>query len=651
MKRNHYCNQLSEKDVGKEIILAGWVKSRRDHGPIIFLDLLDRFGITQLVFNSKENPQIHQQAESLKPYYVIAVKGKVIARLKGYENPNLPTGKIEINVTELEVLAKSDPLPVDIDSSCPKCGSINLSKSKIYGGHSVSARPEGGILPPVNMTHEYISVKCEKCGNIFNTTLSSSELLLKYRYLDLRRPEMMNNLIFRHKVVYKIREYLSRQGFTEVETPILTKSTPEGARDYLVPSRIFPGEFYALPQSPQLFKQILMIAGLDKYFQIARCFRDEDLRADRQPEFTQLDIEMSFVDENDVMSAMEEMLKELLRDVLSIEIKTPFPRLTYDDAMKYYGSDKPDLRFGMKLFDITGIVSGSDFKVFHETAKKGGVIKGIVMPGTKDLSRSEIDKLTALVKEFGAQGLVSYKVQNNTLTGAVAKYLSADVQKSVISAMDAKEGNFIFIIAGDVNMANTALGNLRVHLSNILSNDVIAMAPLQRDQKQSQFNLCWIVEFPLYTYNQELKRLDSVHHPFTSPRVEDIALLKTQPLKVKARAYDLVMNGVEVGGGSIRIHSSDLQKEMFTLLGISEQEAQDRFGFLIEALRYGAPPHGGIAFGIDRLIMLLLGLDSIRDVIAFPKTTSAACLMTGAPSDVTEEQLKELGVSVVKKEE
>jgi len=610
MKRNHYCNQLSEKDVGKEIILAGWVKSRRDHGPIIFLDLLDRFGITQLVFNSKENPQIHQQAESLKPYYVIAVKGKVIARLKGYENPNLPTGKIEINVTELEVLAKSDPLPVDIDSS----------------------------VQTVSGTKE-------------TTTLSSSELLLKYRYLDLRRPEMMNNLIFRHKVVYKIREYLSRQGFTEVETPILTKSTPEGARDYLVPSRIFPGEFYALPQSPQLFKQILMIAGLDKYFQIARCFRDEDLRADRQPEFTQLDIEMSFVDENDVMSAMEEMLKELLRDVLSIEIKTPFPRLTYDDAMKYYGSDKPDLRFGMKLFDITGIVSGSDFKVFHETAKKGGVIKGIVMPGTKDLSRSEIDKLTALVKEFGAQGLVSYKVQNNTLTGAVAKYLSADVQKSVISAMDAKEGNFIFIIAGDVNMANTALGNLRVHLSNILSNDVIAMAPLQRDQKQSQFNLCWIVEFPLYTYNQELKRLDSVHHPFTSPRVEDIALLKTQPLKVKARAYDLVMNGVEVGGGSIRIHSSDLQKEMFTLLGISEQEAQDRFGFLIEALRYGAPPHGGIAFGIDRLIMLLLGLDSIRDVIAFPKTTSAACLMTGAPSDVTEEQLKELGVSVVKKEE
>jgi len=601
MKRTCYCHQLNENNVGQEVILTGWVKSRRDHGPIIFLDLSDRFGVTQLVFNSKENPQIHQQAESLKPYYVIAVKGKVIARLKGYENPNRPTGKIEINVAELEVLAKSDPLPVDIDSS----------------------------VQTVSGTKE-------------TNTLSSSELLLKYRYLDLRRPEMMNNLIFRHKVVYKIREYLSRQGFTEVETPILTKSTPEGARDYLVPSRIFPGEFYALPQSPQLFKQILMIAGLDKYFQIARCFRDEDLRADRQPEFTQLDIEMSFVEENDVMSAMEDMFKELLRDVMSIEIKTPFPRLTYDDAMKYYGSDKPDLRFGMKLFDITGIVSGSDFKVFQETAKKGGVIKGIVMPGTKDLSRSEIDQLTALVKEFGAQGLVSYKVQNNTLTGAVAKYLSFDVQKSVISAMDAKEGNFIFIIAGDVNMANTALGNLRVHLSNKLAQDI--------DTKE-RFNLCWIVEFPLFGFNQELKRLDSVHHPFTSPRAEDVAFLKTEPLKVKARAYDLVMNGVEVGGGSIRIHSSDLQREIFTLLGISEKEAQDRFGFLIEALRYGAPPHGGIAFGIDRLIMLLFGLDSIRDVIAFPKTASATCLMTGAPSDVTEEQLKELGIGIIKKEE
>ncbi|MBI5778056.1 MAG: aspartate--tRNA ligase [Planctomycetes bacterium] len=608
MKRSYKCNELTEKNVSQEVILSGWVKSRRDHGPIIFLDLSDRFGVIQLVFNSQQRSDIHKQAELLKPNYVITVKGKVIARLKGYENPNLPTGKIEVNVTKVEVLAKSDPLPVDIDSS----------------------------VQTVSGTKEV-------------TTLSSSELLLKYRYLDLRRPEMMNNLIFRHKIVYKIREYLSHQGFTEVETPILTKSTPEGARDYLVPSRIFPGDFYALPQSPQLFKQILMIAGLDKYFQIARCFRDEDLRADRQPEFTQLDVEMSFVDETDVMTAMEGMLKELLRDVLSVEIKTPFPRLTYDDAMKYYGSDKPDLRFGMKLFDITDLVSKSDFKVFQETAKKGGVIKGIVAPtegspvgaAANDFSRSEIDKLTALVKEFGAQGLVSYKVQNNTLTGSVAKYLTADVQKSVISAMDAKEGNFIFIIAGDVNMANTALGNLRVHLSNKLAQDI---------KTKEQFNLCWIVEFPLYTYNQELKRLDSVHHPFTSPRMEDMPLLKTQPLKVKARAYDLVMNGVEVGGGSIRIHSSDLQKEIFTLLGISEQEAQDRFGFLIEALRYGAPPHGGIAFGIDRLIMLLLGLDSIRDVIAFPKTTSAACLMTGAPSDVTPEQLKELSISVTSKE-
>jgi aspartyl-tRNA synthetase len=600
MKRTHTCGELTEKDIAKEVVLVGWVKSRRDHGPIIFIDLSDRFGITQLVFNSEINSEIHHQAELLKPHYVIAIKGRVVERLKGYENPSLPTGKIEININEIEILSKSETLPVDIDST----------------DYRISGTKE------------------EDC-------VSSSELLLKYRYLDLRRPKMMNNLIARHKIVHKIRDFFNRKNFIEVETPILTKSTPEGARDYLVPSRIFPGEFYALPQSPQLFKQLLMIAGLDRYFQIARCFRDEDSRADRQPEFTQLDVEMSFVDENDVIATIEDMMKELIKEVLSIEIKTPFPRMTHLEAMNTYGTDGPDLRFGMKLHSVSDLLGKSNFKVFQETVENGGVIKGIVSPGNKntEFSRSEIDKLTDLVKEFGARGLISFKVQNNSLTGAIVKHLFPEVQHSLIERMQAKEGDFIFLIAGELNMVNQALGNLRIHLSNKLSQNI---------GSGENLSFCWVVEFPLFRYNEELKRLESEHHPFTSPRIEDIPLLKSAPLKVKSRAYDLIMNGIEIGGGSIRIHSSDLQKEIFGLLGISPEEARHRFGFLIEALRYGAPPHGGIALGLDRLVMLLLGKDSIRDVIAFPKTKSATCLMTNAPSEVSEEQLKELGISIAK---
>ena len=597
MKRTHTCGELSEKDLSKEVVLMGWVKSRRDHGHIIFIDLSDRYGTTQLVFNSQNNLNLHHNAELLKPYYVISIKGKVITRLEGYENPSMSTGKIEINVDEIEILAKSDTLPVNIDSS-----TYRLSESTDTEG------------------------------------VSSSELMMKYRYLDLRRPETMNTLIFRHRIIHKIREYLNRKCFIEVETPILTKSTPEGARDYLVPSRIFPGEFYALPQSPQLFKQLLMIAGLDKYFQIARCFRDEDLRADRQPEFTQLDIEMSFIDEEDIKVLIEEMMKELFADVFKIEIKTPFPRLTYDEAIQYYGTDKPDLRFEMRLYDVSNLVSKSDFKIFQETVKKSGLIKGIVAPTTKDneFSRGEIDKLTALAKEFGAQGLIALKVQNNSLVGTVAKYLSTQIQQFLIHNMQAQEDNFIFLVAGEPNMVNQALGNLRKHLSNklVLLN------------KEKIFNFCWVIEFPLFQYDNERKRLVSEHHPFTSPRIEDIPALKTAPLQIKSRAYDLVLNGVELGGGSIRIHSSDLQKEIFVLLGIESQEAHDRFGFLIEALRYGAPPHGGIAFGLDRLVRLLLGKDDIRDVMAFPKTGSATCPMTGAPSEVSAEQLKELGINI-----
>lgn len=636
MKRTHTCGELTENDVSKEVVLMGWVKSRRDHGNIIFIDLSDRFGITQLVFNPKNNSETYHQAELLKPYYVIAVKGKVIARLMGSENLKLPTtGKIEINVEELDVLSKSDPLPVDIDSSCPKCGGTNLIETKTFGS-GVGAGPEG-YKPSI--THWSYGFQCKDCGHVLSdSTVSSPELLLKYRYLDLRGPKMMNNLIFRHKIIHKIRDYFNRNGFIEIETPILTKSTPEGARDYIVPSRLFPGEFYALPQSPQLFKQLMMIAGLDKYFQIARCFRDEDLRADRQPEFTQLDVEMSFIDENDVISLIEEMMKELVPDVV-----TPFQRLTYEDAMKDYGTDRPDLRFGMKLYDVTNLLCKSDFKVFQETVKKTGIIKGLVAPSTKDeLSRKNIDEMTNYVKELGAQGLISFKVENNSLIGAIAKYLSPEIQHSLISIMGASEGNSIFIIAGNENIVNKALSFLRWFLSNTLKENL-------RLAQQNKFSFCWVTDFPLFRYNEELKKIESEHHPFTSPRAEDIPLPKSDPSRltgIKSRAYDLIINGIEVGGGSIRIHSSELQKEIFNLLGITPEEAQDRFGFLIEALRYGAPPHGGIALGIDRLVMLLLGKTSIRDVIAFPKTGSATCPLTGAPSDVSKEQLKELGINI-----
>ncbi|MFH1232153.1 MAG: aspartate--tRNA ligase [Planctomycetota bacterium] len=633
MKRTHTCGELTEKDISKEVILMGWVKSRRDHGGLIFIDLADRFGITQLVFNPKNNSETYHQAELLKPYYVIAVKGNVIARLTGSENPKLPTGKIEINVEELDALSKSDPLPVDIDSSCPKCRG-DLIKIKISSG--VGAGPEG-CKPSI--THWTYSFQCKDCGHVLSdSTISSPELLLKYRYLDLRNPVIMENLIFRHEIMHKIRNYFNRNGFIEIETPILTKSTPEGARDYIVPSRLFPGQVYALPQSPQLFKQLMMIAWLDKYFQIARCFRDEDLRADRQPEFTQLDVEMSFIDENDVISLIEEMMKELVPDVV-----TPFQRLTYEETMKYYGTDRPDLRFGMKLYDLSDLLGKSDFKVFQEIVKKSGIIKGLIAPSTKDeLSRKNIDEMTTDVKELGAQGLISFKVENNSLVGVVAKYLSPEIQHSLISIMGAKEGNSIFIIAGNENIVNKSLGYLRWFLSNTLKENL-------RLAHQNKFSFCWVTDFPLFRYNEELKKIESEHHPFTSPRVEDIPLLKSDPSRltgIKSRAYDLVMNGIEVGGGSIRIHSSELQKEIFNLLGITPEEAQDRFGFFIEALRYGAPPHGGIALGLDRLIMLLLGKDSIRDVIAFPKTGSATCPLTGAPSEISKEQLKELGINI-----
>ncbi|MEK7448033.1 MAG: aspartate--tRNA ligase, partial [Planctomycetota bacterium] len=496
------------------------------------------------------------------------------------------------------------------------------------------ARPEGGILPPVNMTHEYISVKCEKCGNTFNTTVSSSELLLKYRYLDLRRDEMKNNLVMRHKITQSIRNYFNRAGFIEVETPYLTKSTPEGARDYLVPSRIFPGKFFALPQSPQLFKQLLMVAGLDKYFQIVRCFRDEDLRAERQPEFTQVDVEMSFVDENDVMNLIEKMCAAIFSEVFNKKLTAPFARITYDEAMQRYGTDKPDLRFGLPLFEVTELMNRSDFRVFKEVIKSGGIVKGLKISQTKEgFSRKEIDQLTELAKESGAKGLVTLKVSGDALSGAVAKFFKPDLQSELMKKIEAGNDDLILLVGDRPEVGNQVLVTLRNYLGEKLG--LI---------DRSEFNFSWVIDFPLFEFDDENKRLSSKHHPFTAPQGAEIANLMKDPLKVKARAYDLVLNGVEVGGGSIRIHSSDLQKQIFKLLDISETEATEKFGFLLEAFKYGAPPHGGIALGLDRFVMLLLGRTSIREVIAFPKTTSSQCLLTGAPDTVSVKQLDELGV-------
>ena len=585
LKRSCYCGDLRRDQIGKEVTLMGWVNRRRDLGGVVFIDLRDREGIVQVVFNPEINLQAHQKASSLRNEYVIAVKGKVIERPQGTENPDLKTGQLEVRVGELFILSESNPVPFAIDE-------------------------EGEVAEP---------------------------LRLKYRYLDLRRSKMQKNLILRDRAAQSIRRYLHGQGFLEIETPFLTKSTPEGARDYLVPSRVNPGQFYALPQSPQLFKQLLMIAGFDRYFQLVKCFRDEDLRADRQPEFTQIDIEMSFIDREDVYAIMEGMMKTLFRDTLGLSLSTPFPRLTYEDSMARYGADNPDVRFGLEMTDVSGALGNTAFKVFADTLQRGGVVKA--MKVQKDFSRKDLDELNEFARELGAKGLAWLRVGPEgwpNITGPLAKFLSEEERAALGSALNPGAGEILLFMADSSKVVNDLMGRVRLHLGKKLG-----LIP------PGIFQFVWITDFPLLDYDEAEGRYTAKHHPFTSPLDEDLPFLTTDPGKVRAKAYDLVLNGSEVGGGSLRIYRREVQSLLFSKLGIGDAEAKEKFGFLLEALEYGAPPHGGIAFGFDRLVMILAGGESIRDVIAFPKTQKATDLMTEAPSAVDSRQLAELSLRVM----
>ena len=583
-QRTHTCGELRAEHAGQRVTLNGWVHRRRDHGGLIFIDLRDRYGITQVRFNPDVSGHALQEARELKSEYVISVTGTVEKRPEGMVNPNLATGEIELAAEELIVLSSARTTPFLIDDRIE----------------------------------------------------ASEELRLKYRYLDLRRPEMQKNLLLRNKLYQAVRTYFAQHNFVEIETPFLMRSTPEGARDFLVPSRIHRGKFYALPQSPQTYKQILMVAGFDRYYQIVRCFRDEDLRADRQPEFTQIDVEMSFVTREDVMVMVEGLMAHIFQQILGEELQTPLRRLTYDEAMQRYGSDKPDTRFGLELVEVSDVVRDSAFKVFKSTVDAGGIVTGLCLPNGARYSRKQIDELTQFVVQQNGKGLVSLKVGESGLEGGVAKFLGESEKTNLLKRFGASAGDLLLLVADEPERARTIAGALRLHLGQ-----------QEKLIDTSRHELVWIIDFPLLEWNEEEGRYVARHHPFTSPMDEDLPLLDTAPERVRAKAYDLVMDGNEIAGGSIRIHRRELQKKMFSLLRIGEQEAESKFGFLLEAFEYGAPPHGGIAFGFDRLAMLLAGRTTIRDVIAFPKTNRAVSLMDGSPSEVDPKQLEELGIAVI----
>ena len=583
-KRTHDCGSLRPGDIGKEVLLMGWVNSRRDLGNLIFIDIRDREGMTQIVFDPRVNDESHERAHVLRNEWVLAVKGEVVQRLEGQENRNLATGAVELRVKELKILNRTETPPFQVD----------------------------GIVD------------------------ASEALRLQYRYLELRRPQVFRTFRKRHLITAGVREYLNREGFIEVETPFLTKSTPEGARDYLVPSRVNQGKFYALPQSPQLFKQLLMISGFDRYYQIARCFRDEDLRADRQPEFTQIDLEMAFTDEAGVMGIFEGLMKEIFHNVLGENLTLPFRRMEYAEAMERYGSDKPDLRFGMELTEITDLVDDSDFKVFKQIIEKGGVVKAInVKEAGPAFSRKILDELSGMITAWGGRGLAWVKITEKGWQSSLAKFFPESDKEAINERLAAEPGDLVLMVADKTKVANHCLGMLRLEVAERL--DLIS---------EGVYAFVWVTKFPLVEYNETEGRMEAMHHPFTAPLADDLALLHEHPEEVRARSYDLVLNGIEVGGGSVRIHNNDVQEEVFKILGISPEEANMKFGFFLEALKYGAPPHAGMAVGFDRLVAIMTGVESIREVIAFPKTLSATCPLTNAPSLVDDAQLKELAIRV-----